>query len=59
MASRVTSRQQPLPSRRVVLPGALRGQTELQSALRNRRSHRAYAREELALDQLSQILWSA
>jgi SagB-type dehydrogenase family enzyme len=35
------------------------GGGELQLALRNRRSRRAYARESLDLDELSQLLWSA
>ncbi|MEN8181670.1 MAG: SagB/ThcOx family dehydrogenase [Myxococcota bacterium] len=43
----------------MALPDSLRRRSELHSALRSRRSRRTYAREELALDQVSQVLWSA
>jgi SagB-type dehydrogenase family enzyme len=59
MVAEVTSRERVLSAREVRLPSAPRGGGELQLALRNRRSRRAYSREPLALDELSQVLWSA
>jgi SagB-type dehydrogenase family enzyme len=59
MVAEMTGRQGTLPSREVRLPSAPRGGGELQLALRNRRSRRAYSREPLGLGELSQVLWSA
>ena len=59
MVAEMTSREPGPPSREVKLPRAPRVRGELQFALRNRRSRRAYSREPLVLDELSQVLWSA
>lgn len=58
MVAAMMGDERALPSREVALP-APRVRGELQLALRNRRSRRAYSREALALDEVSQVLWSA
>jgi hypothetical protein len=54
----VTTRPRALLSREVRLPSP-RGRGDLQALLCDRRSRRAYLREPLELDELSQVLWSA
>jgi SagB-type dehydrogenase family enzyme len=59
MVAHVKSRRGAPSAREVELPRAPGVRGELQAALRNRRSRRAYSPEPLTLEDLSELLWSA
>lgn len=59
MAGEASNRQRAPTNHEVGLLRVPHERGELQAALRNRRSRRAYSREALLLGELSQVLWSA